>query len=250
MNNGTPPSVGWEEEDRYLSTDDEGTGTPLTKAQSQAQRDKQEAVQRAELARARQVAHKRIGQHEQNQTKRAFAVLDNVSERESPSWKSRSRRVGTRFDPALNPHIDNEAAEAGDSDSDLLGDDSLSASSEEEEDNRPEKNRPHLHLDIKDSDSTDPSVPTRRIAHLLGKNSSANSDSDNEDTMYEDFSASREAVQAQIVAEAMAQNQQHCCDSSSSEEEQSESSSTCATDINEEEEGGLCGSVDGGYDWW
>lgn len=230
----------WDEQDRYLSTDDEGNSTPSAKGRSKGQRAREEAALRAELARARQLAHERIGRDEQNRAKRDFALLDNVSEKESPSWQKRSRASGPHLDPALNPHIDHEAIEVGDSDSDLLHDDSSTTYSEEDS---PAVKQPSLGKNCGQR-----ARPARETMHRLEKYVGEDSDDDKDCTMYDDLTASRKVLEAQILAEERAKRRRQFCDSSS-EDDPSECSSSCtsnATEDDDDEEEASLSSVVGG----
>jgi len=179
-----------------------------------------EALHRAELNRARKLAQQRINQQEARERARAFAVLDNVSERESFSCpERRKKRRSKLLDPALNPHIDHEAVEAGDSDSDVQreNDSFIASDSSINTDNNIENRRRGVedesgshgnqHAPINEGDGPPKSVQFKRE-----ENSDASS-SDQECVMYEEFAASREVVEAQIVAEERKRKRYMFCDS-------------------------------------
>jgi len=180
-----------------------------------------EALHRAELNRARKLAQQRINQQEARERARAFAVLDNVSERESFSCpERRKKRRSKLLDPALNPHIDHEAVEAGDSDSDVQreNDSFIASDSSINTDNNIENRRRGVedesgshgnqHAPINDGDAG----PPKSVQFKREENSDASS-SDQECVMYEEFAASREVVEAQIVAEERKRKRYMFCDS-------------------------------------
>lgn len=73
---------GFVDVDCYLATDDEADASPDHYRKSSGRAAAEEAWQRAELNRARKLAHQRMDRHEAHERARAFAVLDNVSERD------------------------------------------------------------------------------------------------------------------------------------------------------------------------
>ena len=107
-------------EDDYLATDDEEEGSPQKTVCTHSHRKKIDAQRRAQLARARNLAQKRMDKHELNDTARVLSVLENVSEKESlTAAQYCSNWNHSDLKPSCNLFIDNEAIEVGDDDSDL-----------------------------------------------------------------------------------------------------------------------------------
>ena len=188
----------------------------------------EEAQQRAELNRARKLAQQRMDRHEAHERARAFAVLDNVSERESPSWREMKTTSRSKFDPALNPHIDHEAVEAGDSDSDvqrdndsfIASDSSVTTVSTVENGSCGEEKKggsggiQHTHHGI---------LGQEKATEFAQEDGSDDRSEEADDTLYDDFAASREVVEAQIDADEKKRKRYQFCDSTDEEESTSSS---------------------------
>jgi len=204
----------WEENavDMYLSTDDEGDGSRRNRKKSgaKASTNKQLAI---ELERAKQVAFRRMERHQAMEMERAFAVLDNVPERESAALRGQWKKAKSPLDAAHNPFIDNEAVEAGESDSDM----EEANSKMQEEDSFTGEGSPSVSdsVSIVDSLSQAMSLPS------VGGMSDEASDDSEDCTMYDDFIASRDVVRAQIQAEDSKRKRHQFCDSSSEEDQSS-----------------------------
>jgi len=192
--------------DTYLSTDDEGDGSPLhrNKARNMAE---EAAHQQAELARAKRMAHRQIEYQKDMEIERAFAVLDNVREGETrlQRQKNKPAKSKSQLKPSDNCFIDDEAAEAGESDSDMGDEESFNSenlftqsdiSTSVEEEQMPEIFSGSSH------------VPTLNCqSEACGQG--------NHPTMYEDYSASRELTEAQIQQEQKEKMRHEFCNSSS-----------------------------------
>ena len=224
--------------DCYLSTDDEAEASPHHCRKSSGKAVAEEAQQRAELNRARMLAHQRMDRHEAHERARAFAVLDNVSERESPSCREMKNNSRSPLDPALNPHIDHEAAEVGDSDSDLLHDNDSSLASDSS----------FFTADTIDDGSSgkEKGKGASREETVASECLDGSDDDKSQDgeTFYDDIVASREAIEAQIDAEEKKRKRYQFCDTSSDEEpslsgnnsDRGSSNSRGSCDIETEEE--------------
>lgn len=212
--------------DMYLSTDDEGEdGGPKRSA---AQMAKEEALHRSQLARARKLAQRRMDRHEEREIERAFAVLDNVPEKESSPLFGSRKKSKPELGPALNPYIDHEALEVGDSDSNLAdvdGDNDTFIASDsspitvsnieitrEDDDGgcgRKRKQKPSQR-------GRSRRCQEEKVAFESEEESDGGSRQEGA-TMYEDFVASREAVEAQIAEDAAKRWRYQFCDSSDDE---------------------------------
>jgi len=172
--------------DMYLSTDDEGDGHPFHKKKAR-NIDKEEA----ELAQAKEVAHQRMKRHEVMEIERTFAVLDNVREGETFQLKNkRPQQPKCGLNPALNPYIENEAAEAKESDSDLADEESFeSATFSVDSDMSTVETEEKFHQCLK----SDHSPPLSDHSDTAGQSDSS--------ILYENYCASRELVEAQIQKE-------------------------------------------------
>lgn len=196
------------EEDEYLATDDEGDDDAVSSHRSLSQRRETEAIQRAELARARKLVSRRVNEHELKETSRVFSMLDNVSEKEPCSFgyglHGRERRAG--LDPSRNQFIDNEAIEVGDDDSDIAADEAAGVEDGE--------NSFIANSDSEDEDSSSPPPKRHRKAVAnkgvtdrtpLGRAACGSSDlgssySSDEEVVYDDICVSREAMLRSISA--------------------------------------------------
>ena len=215
--------------DIYLSTDDEGgDGSLQHTKRSAVQMAKEEALIRAQLARAKKLAQKRMDRHEERESERVFAVLDNVSEREAAQLHGSRRTSQPKFDPALNPYIDHEALEVGDSDSDLAHDDddkdndtfiasessTITVSTAVDTNNKIDR---ECRRNRKQNARQGWSRPCHEVTVAFNYEEDSDDGSSQEGgTLYEDFVASREAVEAQIDA-AMKRKRYQVCDSSDEE---------------------------------
>jgi hypothetical protein len=184
----------------------------------------EEVVQRAELNRARKLAHQRMVRYEAQERARAFAVLDNVSEGELPSWRGRRNNTRSKLDPALNPHIDHEAVEAGDSDSDLQQDNDSFIRSDSSFISDSNIENESLGAEEESGKNGNQRAPTNvhhgqlKSVEFEWEDRSDGSSSDQECTMYEDFAASREVIEAQIDADEKKRKRYQFCDSTDEEQ--------------------------------
>jgi len=180
-----------------LATDDEEEGSPQTTVCTHSHRKKIDAQRKAQLARARILAQKRMDKHELNEEARILSVLDNVSEKESPAaaqYCYKWERSGLK--PSSNPYIEDEAIEVGDDDSDLntsasSGDDSFINDSDEES-TFSEREASHPRKRHKGSKAQE--VENKEDPDSTSGVGCAASDESDGEVMYEDFSASRAAT--------------------------------------------------------
>ncbi len=193
-----------------------------------------EAQVRAELNRARRIAYQRMDRHEAHEQDRAFAVLDNVSERECPSWREVGKMKRAKLDPSLNPHIDFEAVEVGDSDSDLQHDDrdsfiasdgSIISDSHTENRSPPKENK-----------TVGANPDSLQRVELEWEEHSSGATGEPECTLYEEFVASRKVVEAQIAAEERKRKRYMFCDSTDEEDEDVEDGNSKLSRAEAEEE--------------
>ena len=173
----------------YLSTDDEGDGNPSLRERARNVA-KESAVQQAELAQARRLAHRRMERHEVLEIERAFAVLDNVQEGDLRPVKNNRSKTKPQLNPSHNPYIDNEADEARQSDSDLAEEESFDSGTS-----------------LSDSDATMGGLANLDILSYTTDNEALVYGSDESistqefPTLYENYSASRQLMEAQIQRE-------------------------------------------------
>ena len=179
-------------EDDYLATDDEEEGSPQRTACTHSHRKKIDAQRKAQLAHARALAQQRMDKYELNEEARVLSVLNNVSEKESPTaaeYCNKWDRSGLK--PSSNPFIEDEAIEVGDDDSDLntssSGENSFINDSDEES-TIPEKEIFHSRKRHKGSMAQE--VACKEDPDITSGVGCTSDESDGE-VMYEDFSASR-----------------------------------------------------------
>lgn len=192
--------------DTYLSTDDEGDEDSLLPKVAR-KRSKKQALEQEELALAKRVAKCRIERHEIMEIERAFAVLDNVQEGKSYRQRNRHSKSKPQLNPRQNPFIQNEAVEVGDSDSDLANEESFDTLNVSGQSNT--------------SSASGDNETDSKLSPPISQKQSTSSDSDLSDsedwpTLYENYCASRELMEAQIQREQM-QMISHGNQSSSSE---------------------------------
>lgn len=178
-----------------MATDDEEEGSPHTTVCTHSHRKKIDAQRRAQLARARALAQKRMDKHELNETARVLSVLENVSEKESPTAAQYcSNWNKSDLKPSCNPFIEDEAIEVGDDDSDLntasSGEDSFINDSDEES-TISERQVSHPRKRHKGSKAQE--VAYKEDPDITSRVGCASDESDGE-VIYEDFSASRAAT--------------------------------------------------------
>lgn len=189
-------------EDGYLATDDEGDDFPGCCKDclvAQQQEKDNDARQRVALAKAREVASRRIEKHERNESDRVFSLLDNISEANAHSFYQHLGRKKRNLSPSHNPFIDFEAVEVGDDDSDIVADGTKKG----------EIDGDSSFINDSDSDeqedkSLSTSPPSKRCCvHGNSKlapyqhssdHSTADSGESEGELLYEDFSASREVT--------------------------------------------------------
>lgn len=205
--------------DKYLSTDDEEDEDSSFHPKKARNGCKKDAQQQAELAQAKRVAHRRMERQEIMEIERAFAALDNVREGAGHLRESRYSKSKSQLNPLQNPFIENEAAEVRDSDSDLADEesfDSLISSSQPD-------------TSTEEEEDLMPSPP-------ISQNQSISSGFDQEDCpiLYENYSASRKQMEAQIQQEQMlSKGHQSGSDSTSSNGSYQHSDSASASDTDE-----------------
>ena len=178
-----------------------------------------------------------MDRHEALLRARAFATLDNVTERESPNWMEMKKNSGLPLDPALNPHIDHEAVEAGDSDSDLAQDDndsfiasdsSLVTVSTTDNGSRGEE---------KGKSRVTGREETAACCEWDYDGTSDHSSQEGE-TLYDDFVASRKVIEAQIDADERKRKRYQFCESSDEDQTISSNNSysgSCGNSENDSE---------------
>lgn len=193
-----------------MATDDEEEGSPQTTVRTHFDRKKIDAQRKAQLARARVLAQKRMDEHELNESARVLSVLDNVSEKESPTaaqYCNKWERSGLK--PSSNPFIDDEAIEVGDDDSDLnttsSGEDSFINDSDEES-TFSEREVSHRRKRHKGSKAQE--VKKKEDPDITSGVKCASDESDGE-VVYEDFSASRAATLKSIEGGEWRKRYQH-----------------------------------------
>ena len=208
--------------DMYLSTDDEGDEDSFHK--KKARKGDWDAIQEAELAQAKRVAGRRMERHENMEIERAFAVLDNVREGEAHVRRSRYSKPRSHLNPLHNPFIENEAVEVADSDSDLAEDESFDT-----------LNLSRAGTSTDEENDSKPSPPISQ-KQSVGSGSDL-SDIDDWPTLYENYTASRTMMEAQIQQEQkQAKSSQSSNDSISSMSSSSDDQfSDCSTSDNDVE---------------
>lgn len=183
--------------DTYLSTDDE-EDVVLMHPKKACKGSKKEALQLAELSQAKRVAQRRMERQEIMEIERAFAVLDNVQERAVPPLrKNHYSRSNPQLNPRHNPFIENEAVEVGESDSDLADEESFDTL----------RSRSDADTAMDEEEDSKPSPPISQNQSLAAE--SDLSDVDDWPTLYENYSASRQLMEAQIQKEQMETNGYH-----------------------------------------
>ena len=233
--------------DCYLATDDEADDeSPNHYRKPSGRAAAEEALQRAELNRARKLAHQRMDRHEAHERARAFAVLDNVSERESPIYHEMKDNSRPALDPALNPHIDHEAVEAGDSDSDLLRDSDSDLLHDSDSFLASDSSCTTVGMvdDGSRGNENGKGGSNRKETVSSEREDGSDESSQEGETFYDDIVASREVIEAQIDEEEKKRKRYQFCDTSSDEEQSSSdnnsdhgsSNSQGSCDIETEEE--------------
>jgi len=175
--------------DMYLSTDDEGDGQPRPPKKARDV-NKEAALQAAELARAKRVAHRQMDRVDVMEIERAFAVLDNVREGDLNLQKFNRSKSKPRLDPSLNPYIDDEAAEARQSDSDMADEESLDSAPSSSGSDGTMEGLANLEISHRSTDSKS-----------LADKSDLSISTQDFPTLYENYCASREQMEAQIQQE-------------------------------------------------
>jgi len=205
------PPPGGLDLDMYLSTDDEGDdGHP---SHQRTVRDEENDA--AELARAKRAARRQMERVEIMEIERAFAALDNIRVDDTRLRKSKRAKSKPWLDPSNNRYIDNEAVEAGQSDSDLSVDsDSTTSRSDGTMEGLKSKQWPG---NLGDELSADSGSTTSRsdgtmkglenlevhtqLSDNVGMDDRSNSEPDDFPTLYDNYCASRQLLEAQIQKE-------------------------------------------------
>jgi len=202
------PPPGGLDLDMYLSTDDEGDDG-LFIHQKKARDEDKEA---AELAQAKRAARRQMERQEIMEIERQFAVLDNIRVGDPRLQKKNNRlKSKSHLDPSDNPYINYEAAEARDSDSDLADEESFAS----------ETSSLYSDVSLGGQDKAEMCSPTTKNEFPSSKTFPADGSdlSEPEDefpTLYENYCASRQVVEAQIQQELKEQVGNQSSSSSSS----------------------------------
>jgi len=146
---------------------------------------------------------------------RAFAVLDNVCEGDKRLQMINRSKSKSQLNPSQNPFIDNEATEARESDSDLADEESFDCETSLSDSDATMGGLTSLETGSNNPDSegrangSDLSISTQELP-----------------TLYDNYSASRAMMEAQIQKEQFAKDRYQFCSNSSDDTNQDSSSNS------------------------